>query len=120
MSERFNVFWFLSLLAPGLIMYIAFKIRTKLAIIGLSVISLSATYGLCVLAVIRKWELREASAYTTPNQMEYAIGDGANLIFTTYLSAPLEAVLWTVLWGYIWYHVLKVNKKSVLKKNVRI
>lgn len=89
-------------------MRMAIKSRTKRATLIGAVISILATYGLCLFAVIRKWDLRMESAIT-PEQMDMSQADGANKIFTAYVSAPIEAIFWTALWGFIW---MRLNKKS--------
>jgi uncharacterized membrane protein len=109
-AARFNVFWFLSFLAPAAIMLLAASLKEKRIFVAGAVVSLVATYTLCNLAVQEKWQTRVEIA-KTENQLEAATADGANTVFTAYLFAPLEAVLYTWFWGYIGRKAWPVLKK---------
>ena len=99
-AARFNIYWFLWLLAPLSVMLVAtFRKRRWNLIIGIA-ISLATTYALSNLAVQEKWRIRNESAVTATEQA-YAIGDGANIVFTLFFIAPIEAIVLTCLWGFI-------------------
>lgn len=98
-AARFNVFWYLSFFAPAAIMLLATFWKQKRAIIAGVVMSVIVTYTLCNLAVQEKWKTRWEMA-KTEKELEAASVDGANLVFTTYVSGPLEAAMHTWFWGY--------------------
>jgi len=113
-AARFNVFWFLSFLAPAAIMlFAAFWNERRIFLAG-AVISLVVTYSLCNLAVQEKWKTRLEIA-KTEKQLEVATADGANVVFTAYIFGPLEAVLYTWFWGYIGRKAWPILKKQNTK-----
>jgi hypothetical protein len=100
-GARLNVFWFLSLVAPALIMLAASTGRRVWLSLGAAMFSLAVTYWLCLLSVARKWEIR-ASLATTDVQKQWVYDlDGANQAFTAIVTGPLEAIAYTILWGLI-------------------
>lgn len=99
-SARFNAFWFLSVFAPAAVMFFATYFRRKSILVVGILLSLSATYVLCNAAVQEKWRIRFESA-KTEQELERASADGANLVFTAILIAPLESVAYTTLWSVI-------------------
>jgi hypothetical protein len=109
-GARLNVFWFLSLLVPALIMVAASCGRRVWLILGAGVVSLAATYWLCLLAVARKWDIR-ASLATTEAQKQWVYDhDGANQAFTAVVTGPIEAIASTVLWGVIGWKFISMLK----------
>jgi hypothetical protein len=94
----FNVFWWLSWFASPVIMFVACATRNnKIFWLGI-VASLIATYLLCVHATEVKWTVRNSTAVVN-SDIELANSDGANLVFTAILLAPLQAIFFTWLWG---------------------
>jgi hypothetical protein len=108
-DARFNVFWFLSLLAPAAIMLIASLGHRLWQSVIAGALSVYLTYWLCVFAVERKWQMRLAQA-TTDEQLQRATADGANLTFTALITGPLEAVLYTVLWGIVGWKLISRHR----------
>ncbi len=109
-AARFNVFWFLSLLAPALIMIAASTARQKWVSSAAAVVSLGTTYWLCLLSVARKWNIR-ASLATTEAQKQWVYDhDGANQAFTAVVTGPLEAVVYTVLWGVFGWKLISMYR----------
>jgi hypothetical protein len=107
-GARFNVFWYLLLLAPALIMIFASTARRKWLSFVAAVVSLATTYWLCLLSVVRKWNIR-ASLATTDAQKQWVYDhDGANQAFTAVVTGPLEAVVYTVLWGVIGWKLISM------------
>ena len=100
-AARFNIFWFLSLLAPAAIMITASFARQKWVAWFAAVISLAATYWLCLLSVVRKWDIRTSIAATDAQKQWVFDHDGANQAFTSVVTGPLEAVGYTVFWGLV-------------------
>ena len=62
--------------------------------------SLIVTYLLCVQATEVKWAIRTSTA-SLESDVEFASTDGANLVFTALVFAPIEAIFFTWLWGKI-------------------
>jgi hypothetical protein len=109
-GARLNVFWFLSLFAPALIMLAASARRRIWLSLGAGVVSLAVTYWLCLLSVSRKWEIR-ATLATTDSQKQWMYDhDGANQAFTAVVTGPLEAVTYTVLWGLIGWKLISLYR----------
>lgn len=103
-AARFNVYWYLSFAVPLIVMAVA-TYRRKKSLLWVGVVaSLVATYMLCNLAVQTKWETRWEIA-KTKEEREYATADGANLVFTAFVFAPLEALLYTAVWGFVGWRV---------------
>ena len=99
-AARFNIYWYLSLLTPLLVMAVATYRRKKSIMWSGAAASLVATYLLCNLAVQAKWETRWRIAQTEEEQ-RYATADGANLVFTAFIIGPFEAILYTSIWGVV-------------------
>lgn len=97
-AARFNIYWYLSLLAPLLIMAAATYWRKKSILWSGVVASLVATYLLSNLAVQEKWETRYRIA-TTEEEHRYAAADGGNLVGALLIIGPFEAILYTSIWG---------------------
>ena len=111
-SARFNVFWFLSLFAPAAIMFFATYFQRKSILVVGILLSLSATYLLCNVAVQEKWRIRFESA-VTEQELEKASADGANLVFTAILIAPFESTVYTTLWSVIgWRTWRRIARKK--------
>lgn len=100
MAARFNIYWYLSILAPALIMLAVTYWRRRVPVILGVLFSLVLTYALCNLAVQEKWRIRNEIAKTEIEQ-EYATADGANLVFTALIIGPFEAIAYTSIWGII-------------------
>jgi len=107
---RFNVFWFLSLLAPAAIMIGASAGRRIWLSFVAAAVSLGATYWLCLLAVSRKWDIRAASAATESQKQWVYDHDGANQAFTAVVTGPLEAVVYTLFWGVIGWKLVSMYR----------
>jgi hypothetical protein len=99
-AARFNTYWFLSLAVPAVAMLFTTFWRKRYIFIAGAVVSLLATYYLSNLAVQAKWRTRFELA-KTEQELEYASADGANLVFTLFFGAPLEAVVYTGFWGFV-------------------
>lgn len=97
---RFNIYWFLSLIAPAIVMLITTYKKSRLWLVTGVVLSVLMTYTLCNWAVQEKWRIRNEVA-VTDQQRRYGTADGANLVFTAFFIAPIEALGYTVLWGYV-------------------
>lgn len=89
-------------------MYLVVKVKSKTNLVIGSLSSFFLTYCFCFQAVIRKWDLRIAMA-SNAEQFESATADGANKLFTAFISAPFESLFWTLLWGYIWMRLFKIR-----------
>ena len=111
-AARFNIYWFLWLLAPLAVMLAAtFRKRRLDLVIGIA-ISLATTYALSNLAVQEKWRIRNKIA-TTAAEQAYATADGANIVFTLFFIAPIEAIVLTWLWGFIgWRYWTRIKKRA--------
>ena len=110
-AARFNAYWFLSLAVPAAVMlFAAFWRKRYILIIG-AVVSLLSTYFLSNLAVQTKWRTRFELA-RTEQELEAASADGANLVFTALIIAPVEAVSYTWLWGFVGSQIWPRIKKS--------
>lgn len=116
-GARLNVFWFLSLLAPALIMLSASAGRRIWLSLSAAVVSLGLTYWLCLLSVERKWDIR-ASLATTEAQRQWVYDhDGANQAFTAVVTGPLEAVVYTVLWGLVGWKLFSLYQSRSSPKD---
>lgn len=99
-AARFNIYWFLSFIAPAAIMIIAaYRHKRYIMVLG-ALLSLVTTFTLCNMAVSEKWHMRSEIA-DTEQEREYATEDGANLAFTLLVFAPFEALFYTSFWGFI-------------------
>lgn len=108
----YNVYWWLSLIAPAVVMLIARATRSR-KIYWLAVFcSVIVTYVLCLQAVELKWAIRNATA-TLDSEIEHATSDGANLVFNAILLAPLQAILFTWFWGWVGRRIWKSPQTSV-------
>ena len=110
-AARYNIYWYLAFVAPAFVMLLAtFWHKRYLLIIGIAV-SLLLTYTLCSIAVQEKWNTRYQIA-ETKEEKEYAMADGANLVFTACFFAPFEAILYTSVWTIVgWKSWPKIRKK---------
>ena len=99
-SAQFNVYWWLSIVAPALIMLAVTYWHRRVALIVGVILSLVITYALCNFSVQEKWRIRNEVAQTD-SERDYAQRDGANLVFTLVFIGPFEAVLYTTLWGVV-------------------
>jgi hypothetical protein len=100
LAARFNLYWYLSLVAPALIMLAATYWHRRAGLIVGVLISLVVTYTLCNISVQEKWRIRNEIA-VTDSEREYATADGANIVFTAFLFGPIEAIAYTSLWGVV-------------------
>jgi hypothetical protein len=107
-GARFNLFWFLSLFAPALIMLAASAARRKWLSLVAAVLSLGVTYWLCLLAVARKWGIRAQFASTDAQKQWVYDHDGANQAFTAVITGPLEAIVYTVLWWIVGWKLFSI------------
>ena len=111
-AARFNIFWYLSLVAPLVIMLAATYWRRKSVLWLGACVSVVATYLLCNAAVQTKWQTRFEIA-KTEEEKNYATTDGANLVFTAFIIGPFESILYTSLWGVVgwraWPRIRKPN-----------
>ena len=99
-NAQINVYWYLSLIAPFAIMISATFWRRRWILWAGVVLSLVATYFLCNFSVVEKWRIRNEIARTDEEKL-YASADGANLAFTAFVFAPVEAVIYTSVWGVL-------------------
>lgn len=103
-AARFNGYWFLSLIGPAVVMLFATFWHKKPILVTGIVISLLLTYALCNISVQEKWEKRMQIAQTH-EELAYATTDGANLVFTLFVLAPFEAILYTSVWGIVGWRI---------------
>jgi|SRR5215831_6665641 len=109
-AARFNVYWYLSLVVPAIIMLgVSCWRRKPILWLGI-VVSLVATYLLCNAAIQTKWRIRNEIA-RTDEEREYATTDGANLVFTALFIGPFEAILYTSIWGVVGWKILPRKRK---------
>ncbi len=100
LAARFNIYWFLSIVAPAVVMLAAaYWHRRSIFVVGV-VLSLVLTYALCNFSVQEKWRIRNEIAQTD-SERERATADGANLVFTMLFIGPFESIVYTSLWGVI-------------------
>jgi len=109
---RFNVFWFLWLLAPMVIMLPAAYVKKRAVLIAALTTSLLLTYSFSNLAIVKKWEIR-LNAAVTEEQIEAAAADGANKVFTRYFFAPIEAAFFTWIWYWIGSSIWRSRSKRI-------
>jgi len=109
-ATKFNIYWYLSFIVPAVVMLFFTFWRNKKLFIFATIISLVATYTLCNISVEEKWNARYEIA-KTDKEREYAMADGANLVFTALFISPFEAILYTSIWGIIGWRVWQKNKK---------
>ena len=107
---EFNIFWFLSLLAPAIIMLAASISRRVWVSLLAALVSLGATYWFCVLAVAKKWDIRGQLATTEAQRQWVYDNDGANQAFTAIISGPFEAILYTIVWGVLGWKLVKMYR----------
>ena len=117
-GARLNVFWFSSLLAPALIMIAASTALRIWLSLAAAVVSLGATYWLCLLSVTRKWDIRASLATTDAQKLWVYDHDGANQAFTAVITGPLEAVVYTVLWGVIGWKLVAMYQSRSSNKSL--
>ena len=114
-AARYNVWWYLSIAIPALIMIAGTFWHKKSFLLLAIILSLITTYSLCNISVREKWKTRYEIA-RTDQEINYATEDGANLVFTAIVIGPFEAVLYTALWGFLgWKAWPKLRKKELLK-----
>jgi hypothetical protein len=81
-------------------------------------LSLAATYWLCLLSVARKWDIR-ANLATTEAQKQWVYDhDGANQAFTAVITGPLEAMAYTVLWGFVGWTLISMYRSRSSNKSL--
>lgn len=117
-AARFNVYWYVSIFAPALIMLFATYWRRRSILILSILISLFSTYALCNISVEEKWRVRNEIAQTDAER-EYATADGANLVFTLIFIGPFEAILYTSFWGVVGWRLwprIRPEKTSNITK----
>lgn len=114
-AARYNILWYLSFLAPVVIMVISTFWRKKSILILGIVLSLITTYALCNLSVQRKWQIRNEIA-KTEEERAYATADGANLVFTAFFIAPFESAVYTALWGFLGWKLWPKVKLNIKKR----
>ena len=100
LGARFNIYWYLSIIAPAMIMLAVTYWHRRGGLIVGALFSLVITYALCNFSVQEKWRIRNDIAQTD-SEKEYAQRDGANLVFTLLFIGPFEAVAYTSLWGVV-------------------
>jgi hypothetical protein len=112
-AARYNLWWYLSLIAPAILMLAATFWHKKHILIFAVILSIVGTYALCNISVREKWKTRYEMA-KTQQEIEYACADGANLVFTAIAIGPFEAFLYTTFWGFVgwklWPKILKRKK----------
>lgn len=108
---RFNLFWFVWLIAPAAIMLTAAYLKKRYVTVVAIALSLSFTYAFSNLAVVEKWKIRAQTAITE-RQQEAATADGANKVFTRLIFAPLEAVFLTGFWFWVGRKVWKPRNRA--------
>lgn len=119
-DARFNVFWFLSLFAPAAIMLIGSLGRRLWQSLIAGALSVWLTYWLCVLAVVRKWDMRLAQATTEAQRQWIFDSDGGNQAFTAVITGPLEAVVYTAFCGVVgWKLIARHRLKSAARTRDR-
>jgi hypothetical protein len=112
-SARFNVFWFVSVLAPAAIMLFASLARRWWLTALAAALSVAATYWFCLIAVEQKWTIRYDLVQSDPELQRLYDSDGANQAFTAVVTGPIEAVGYTVLWGFLgWKFVSMYQARS--------
>ena len=99
-AVRYNLWWYLSLFVPALIMLTGTFWNKRYLLIIAIIFSLVSTYTLCNISVREKWKVRYEIAKTS-KELDYASADGANLVFTAIFIGPFEAILYTTIWGVI-------------------
>jgi len=109
--ERFNLLFFMWLLAsPVVMLYVTLWSPGKKKIIIGVLLSLTLTFVLSNLSVMRKWDLRMENAVTV-QEKENASADGANKVFNLIFLSPIEAVLFTVFWSGVGCMVYRVRNQ---------
>ncbi|MDB5336352.1 MAG: hypothetical protein JWN70_1971 [Planctomycetaceae bacterium] len=95
-----NEYFYLSVIVPVVLMVVAGLIYDQKIFMVAVVGSLIATYQLGNLAVQKKWEIRNRTAVTEIEKVR-ATADGANLVFTAILIAPVQAVVLTFFGSWV-------------------
>jgi len=112
-DSRYNIYWYLTIIVPFIIMLISSKNKKpKVFILG-SLISIFVTTTISMLAIDEKWSIRLSEAQTE-QQFSEATADGANIIFGYILIAPFEAFFYTFLFGFLFWKFLF---KTIDEKN---
>lgn len=99
-AARYNLWWYLSILLPALIMLTGTYWDKRYVLVAAIIFSLFSTYILCNIYVREKWKARHEIAETS-KELDYASADGANLVFTAIFIGPFEAIFYTAIWGII-------------------
>ena len=111
-AAKYNIYWYLSFIIPAVVMLLFTFWKNKKLLTFAVIISLTATYTICNISVQEKWKVRSEIAQTD-KEREYAMADGANLVFTAYFIAPFEAILYTSIWGILgWSLWPKIRNKK--------
>lgn len=92
-------------------MFVGVRAKRWWGTLLIAVLSFSLTYFLCLMAVIRKWDLIYLHSMTQ-EQMDHAMGDGGNKTFTLFFTGPFEGLFWTALWWLVW----SFYKKKLARK----
>lgn len=112
---RFNLFWFLSLAAPCLIVtpaaYFARSLRSNRLRIAVAA-ALALTWWLSVQSLERRWVMYMERARTDA-ELTAATTDGAQRIAWALIGAPAEAVVSTVVWGVIGWQLGRRRRAGV-------
>jgi hypothetical protein len=117
-SARFNVFWFLSLLVPAVVM-LAASLGRKWWLSGIAALaSVTTTYWLCLLAVSRKWSIRSELATSEAQRQWVYDSDGGNQAFTAVVTGPLEAILYTALWAFLGWKLVSMYQGRSSNKSL--
>lgn len=115
-AAKYNIYWYLSFIIPAVVMLLFTFWKNKKLLTFAVIISLTITYTLCNISVQEKWKVRGEIAQTEKGR-EYAMADGANLVFTAYFIAPFEAILYTSTWGIlgwtIWPRIRRKRNNKV-------
>ena len=115
-AARYNIWWYLSFFVPATVMIISTFWHKKTLLIAGIILSLVTTWSLCNMSVHNKWRIRNEIAQTE-QERAYATADGANMVFTAYVIAPFESVLYTTIWAFLgWRWWPKIRQKKLLEK----
>jgi hypothetical protein len=117
-AARFNVFWFLSIFIPAVIM-LAASLGRRWWLSGIAALaSVATTYWLCLLAVSRKWSLRLELAATEAQRQWVYDSDGGDQAFTAVVTGPLEAILYTMLWAFLGWKLVSMYQSRSSNKSM--
>ena len=116
-SDRLNIYWYLSFIAPAVIMLTVTKFEKKYIFVIGFIFSMMTTYTLSNIAVEVKWKERMNQA-KTQLEIKEACADGGNRVFVALFFAPLEAIFYTWFFGYLGRHIVVSKKENLSKKEV--